>query len=199
MSAAADDSIDYRPEDPAVLADPYPIYTRLRDEDPCHWSPRLKSWVLTRYDDVKRVCLDTAGRSSDRFRPFFAALPAEEAARIADIVRYLSQWMVFKDPPEHTRLRKLLSKIFHNRSMQAMRPQVEAITADLLGALRSLQGSRPDGCTAAMAQLNGLCGMVACPCAYATRDRALVSTGFARARVTSVDRSSCGSGPRRRA
>ena len=129
-------SIDYKPNDPAVLADPFPLYARLRDEDPAHWSPRLKSWVLTRYDDVKRVCLDTAGMSSDRLRPFFAALPSEEATRIADIVRYLSQWMVFKDPPEHTRLRKLLSRVFHNRSMQAMRPQVEAITADLLGALR---------------------------------------------------------------
>jgi cytochrome P450 len=136
MPADCDGSIDYRPEDPAILADPYPLYARLRDDDPCHWSPRLKSWVLTRYDDVRRVCLDTSGMSSDRLQPFFAALPAEDAARIADIVRYLSQWMVFKDPPEHTRLRRLLAKVFHNRSMQAMRPQVEAITADLLARLR---------------------------------------------------------------
>jgi len=42
-------SIDYRPNDPAVLADPFPLYARLRDEDPAHWSPRLKAWVLTRY------------------------------------------------------------------------------------------------------------------------------------------------------
>lgn len=124
-------TIDYRPEDPAVLADPFPLLARLRDEDPCHWSPRLKSWVLTRYDDVKRVCQDK-DMSSNRLQPFFASLPGEEARRIGDIVRYLSLWMVFKDPPEHTRLRRLTSKVFHVRSMQAMRPQVASIAAWLL-------------------------------------------------------------------
>jgi cytochrome P450 len=124
-------TIDYRPEDPAILADPYPLFAQMRDEDPCHWSPRLKSWVLTRYDDIKRVCLDKEV-SSDRLRPFFASLPSEDAQRIGDIIRYLSLWMVFKDPPEHTRLRRLTSKVFHARSMQAMRPQVEAISEWLI-------------------------------------------------------------------
>jgi len=123
--------LDYRPEDPAVLADPFPLYRRLQDDDPAHWSPRLKSWVLTRYEDVKRVCLD-GGMSSDRLRPFFAALPGPEAARIADIVRYLSLWMVFRDPPEHTRLRRLTSKVFHVKSMHAMRDNVVSLTAWLL-------------------------------------------------------------------
>jgi len=126
------DTLDWHPEDPATLADPYPIFARMRDEDPCHWSPRLKSWVLTRYDDVKQVCLDKERMSSDRLRPFFASLPGAEAARIADIVRYLSLWMVFKDPPDHTRMRRLTSQVFHARSMQAMRPQVEQIAAWLL-------------------------------------------------------------------
>ena len=88
-------SLDWHPEDPATLADPYPVYARLRDEDPCHWSPRLKGWVLTRYDDVRRACHDRERYSSDRLRPFFGAMPADEAARIADIIRYLSLWMVF--------------------------------------------------------------------------------------------------------
>ncbi|MBL8382603.1 MAG: cytochrome P450 [Burkholderiales bacterium] len=124
--------IDYRPEDPEILANPYPLYERMRREDPVHWSPRLKSWVLTRYDDVRRVCLEPERMSSDRLRPFFASLPSEDTRRIADIIRYLSLWMVFKDPPEHTRLRRLASRVFHNRSMQAMRPQVEAIAGWLL-------------------------------------------------------------------
>ena len=123
------------PKIPATLADPYPIFARMRDEDPCHWSPRLKSWVLTRYDDVRRVCLDKERVSSDRLRPFFASMPGAEAARIGDIVRYLSLWMVFKDPPEHTRLRRLTAKVFSARAMQAMRPQVQAISDRLLAAL----------------------------------------------------------------
>ncbi len=131
MSAA----IDWRPEDPATLADPYALFARMRDEDPCHWSPRLKGWVVTRYDDVRRICLDKDLLSSDRLKPFFAALPGPEAAQLTDIIRYLSLWMVFKDPPEHTRLRRLAGKVFHARSMQAMRPQVEQIAAWLLQRL----------------------------------------------------------------
>jgi cytochrome P450 len=125
---------EFRPEDPAFIADPFPLYRRLRDEDPAHWSPRLRAWILTRYDDCRRVLLDKQ-ISSDRLRPFFAALPAAESARIAAIVRYLSHWMVFRDPPDHTRLRRLTSKVFHLQSMNAMRPRVEAITAALLDAL----------------------------------------------------------------
>ena len=126
--------IDFRPEDPAFLADPFPLYGRMRDEDPCHWSPRLKSWVLTRYEDVKRAC---AGEelSSDRLRPFFASLPSPEAGRIENLVRYLSLWMVFRDPPDHTRLRRLASRVFHVPAMRAMRATVVSVAEFLLGRL----------------------------------------------------------------
>jgi len=128
--------LEYRPNYPAVVADPFPLYARLRDEDPAHWSASLKAWVLTRYDDVKRVCLDTGGMSSDRLRPFFAALPGAEAARIAHLMRYLTLWMVFRDPPEHTRLRRLAAKVFNTRSIHALRGEVETISRWLLDALR---------------------------------------------------------------
>jgi cytochrome P450 len=125
-------AIDWQPELPATLANPYPIFSRMREEDPCHWSPRLKGWVLTRYADVKAMCLDRDGVSSDRLGPFFASLPGSEAARIADIIRYLSLWMVFKDPPEHTRLRRLTGKVFTTRAMQAMRSTAEQIAERLI-------------------------------------------------------------------
>jgi hypothetical protein len=125
-------TLDYRPSDPAVLADPFPLYRRMQDEDPVHWSPRLKGWVLTRYEDVKRVCLDTASWSSDRLRPFFASLPGAEAGRMSELIRILTLWMVFRDPPEHTRLRRLAGRVFNVRSIHALRPNVEAITAWLL-------------------------------------------------------------------
>ena len=127
-------AIDYKPNDPAFLADPFPLYRRLRDEDPAHWSPRLKAWVLTRYEDVKRVCLDSH-MSSDRLRPFFAALPAPEAAKVAELARYLTLWMVFRDPPEHTRLRRLAAKVFNVRSVHALRPNIERLTRWLLDPL----------------------------------------------------------------
>jgi cytochrome P450 len=127
-------ALEYRPDNPAVLADPFPLYQRLRDEDPAHWSPRLKAWVVTRYEDVKRILLD-ATMSSDRLRPFFASLPPAEAQRVADLARYLTLWMVFRDPPEHTRLRRLAAKVFNVRSIQALRPNVESLARWLIDSI----------------------------------------------------------------
>jgi len=135
------DAIDFRPDAPAFLADPFPVYRRLREADPVHWSPRLKSWVLTRYDDVRQVLLDREV-SSDRLRPFFATLPGEEAARIGQIIRYLTHWMVFRDPPEHARLRRLTSKVFHLDSMNGMRPVAEELAQWLLEKVDARIGAR---------------------------------------------------------
>ena len=131
-TAAAAVPIDWQPDSPATLADPFALFARMREEDPCHWSPRLNSWVLTRYDDVKRVSVDRALYSSDRLRPFFASLPGVQRDRIGDIIRYLSLWMVFTDAPQHTRLRRLSGKVFHVRSMQGMRSQAQTIADRLL-------------------------------------------------------------------
>ena len=137
MSVA--EAIDFRPDAPEFLRDPFPLYRRMREEDPVHWSPRLKAWVLTRYDDCKAVLLDKE-ISSDRLRPYFATLPGAEAAKIGEIVRYLTHWMVFRDPPEHTRLRRLTSKVFHLQSMNAMRPAAEELVEWLFGRI----GQRSD-------------------------------------------------------
>jgi cytochrome P450 len=127
--------IDYRPEAPRNLANPFPILARMREQDPCHWSPRLKSWVITRYDDVKRACFHADIYSSNRLQPFFAAMPSEESVKIGSLMRFLTQWMVFQDEPNHARLRKLTSKVFNQRSMLAMRPQIETISHHLLSGI----------------------------------------------------------------
>ena len=123
-------ALAYRPDDPAVLADPFPLYRRMQDEDPAHWSSQLRAWVLTRYEDVKAACLDLTGLSSDRLTPFFAASP--EASRMAALQACLTRWMVFRDPPDHTRLRRLAAKVFNVRSMQALKPGIESTTQWLL-------------------------------------------------------------------
>jgi cytochrome P450 len=73
--------------------------------------------------------------SSDRLRPFFATMPSAEQERIGAIMLYLSLWMVFRDAPDHTRIRRLTSRVFHVKAMQAMRPNVEQITAWLLSEI----------------------------------------------------------------
>ena len=94
---------------PGVLADPYPAFRRLRAEDPVHWSPALKGWVLTRYADVK-FCITDERFSADRISPFRDSLSEGERANIPDLLRDLGYWMVFNDPPLHTRLRGLANQ-----------------------------------------------------------------------------------------
>ena len=131
MSAAA---IDFRPDAAEFLADPFPIYRRLRQEDPVHWSPRLKAWVLTRYDDVRQMMLSDT-MSPDRLRPFYAQLQGERRELLAEVMRYMSLWMVFRDPPEHTRLRRLVGTVFNLKALEALDGAVTRVVDHLLDPL----------------------------------------------------------------
>jgi len=127
-------ALQFNPADPATNADPFPIFRRLQDEDPVHWSDPVRGWVVTRYDDVRAIALDRA-MSADRVRPFFEVLPGEEQRRLADLGRYLTLWAVFKDPPDHTRLRGLMNRAFTPRAVEALRPNIERIVDDLIDAI----------------------------------------------------------------
>ena len=118
--------------DPKTNADPFPIFSQLRESDPVHWSTALKAWVITRYDDVRRVAVSNSDMSAERLAPFFATVPAESQGGYANLMTYLGKWMVFRDPPEHTRLRRLFTKAFTSRSIKALEPNVEEIVALLL-------------------------------------------------------------------
>ena len=100
--------------DPATNADPFPIFTRLRESDPVHWSEPMKVWVVTRYEDVKAIALNNTEVSANRLAPFFAAVPESRRTGYASLIAYLSTWMVFRDPPDHTRLRRLFTKAWIN-------------------------------------------------------------------------------------
>ena len=115
--------------DPKTNANPFPIFAQLRESDPVHWSSAMKVWVVTRYDDVKRVASANTDLSAERLAPFFAAVPAESRGGFANLMAYLGNWMVFRDPPDHTRLRRLFTKAFTSRSIKALEPNVEEIVA----------------------------------------------------------------------
>src|SRR3984893_7450598 len=94
--------------DPEVLANPYPLYHRLRNEDPVHWDPFLHAWVVTRYPDVVRVLHHF---SADR-TPTPAQLTARGLAELNPIAQVMVKQMLFMDAPDHTRLRSLASAAF---------------------------------------------------------------------------------------
>jgi pimeloyl-[acyl-carrier protein] synthase len=115
--------INFNPMDPAFVADPYPTYHRLRTEDPVHHSP-LGFWVLTRYDDVVAALRDP--------RLVKEPLAAFVAARFGAPVPAMGLSMLDRDPPDHTRLRGLVSKAFTPRVVEGLRPRIQQIVDGLL-------------------------------------------------------------------
>ncbi len=127
--------VRYTPSDPVARADPYPQFAALREHDPVHWSPTLKSWILTRYDDVARALSSADEMSPDRLTPFYASLPEPSRSTLAEAMRYLSLWIVFRDPPGHTRVRTLVAKAFLPGTINGWRPAIEELTERLLHEL----------------------------------------------------------------
>lgn len=126
--------VDYNPFLPEVIADPFPVFRELREHDPVHWSDHLGAWVLTRYDDVV-FALKDARLSANRIGGFMERLPPERKAEVAALGESLKHWIVFSDPPVHTRLRTLLNKAFTPRVVEGMRPWIEETVEDLLDAV----------------------------------------------------------------
>jgi hypothetical protein len=124
----------FDPTDASTRADPYPLFERMRDEDPVHWSPLFKGWIVTRYEDVQAV-LNGALMSADRITPFYASLPGPMQKRVEELVRLLGLWLVFRDPPDHTRLRQVMQRAFTPKAMAAIRPNIEGIVDMLLDRL----------------------------------------------------------------
>jgi pimeloyl-[acyl-carrier protein] synthase len=127
ISSAAMADVTFNPMDPTFVADPYPTYRQLRAEDPVHHSP-LGFWVLTRYDDVVAALRDP--------RLAKEAIAAFVAARFGAPVPITGLSMLDRDPPDHTRLRSLVSKAFTPRVVEGLRPRIQQIVDGLLTRAR---------------------------------------------------------------
>ena len=123
----------FNPMSPAVIADPYPYYHRLRAKDPVHKSP-LGFFVASRHSDVsfalrdKRFGKDFVGRMTRRFGPQVMEEP---------VYRSMRHWMLQLDPPDHTRLRGLVVKAFTARRVDDMRPRIQQIVDQAIDRVAS--------------------------------------------------------------
>ena len=114
--------------EPEVLANPYPLYHKLRSEDPVHWDRFLHTWVVTRYPDVLNVLHSF---SADR-TPTPEQLTAMGLSGLNPIAKVMVKQMLFMDAPAHTRLRGLASAAFTPRKMELLRGHIQEIADDLL-------------------------------------------------------------------
>ena len=119
--------------EPEVLANPYPLYHKLRSEDPVHWDRFLQTWVVTRYGDVMTVL---SSFSADR-TPTPEQLSAMGLSALNPIAKVMVKQMLFMDAPAHTRLRGLASAAFTPQRVAALRGHIQEIADNLLDRVRS--------------------------------------------------------------
>jgi cytochrome P450 PksS len=108
-------------------ADPYPFYARMRREAPVFRIAApfgIRAWLATRYDDVASVLKD------ERFSKDVSG----KATWLPPFARPVVQHMLNKDPPDHTRLRALVSQAFTPRRIEALRSRIQEICEQLLSA-----------------------------------------------------------------
>ncbi len=116
-----------------AIDDPYAYFGRLRELDPVHWNPLWQGWIVTRYKDVAAVLHDAVRFSSDRMAYLETHASADKRQALTTYLGMLSRWLVFMDPPDHTRLRLLLQKAsFTPPQLLAWRPRIQGIVDDLL-------------------------------------------------------------------
>jgi cytochrome P450 len=165
--------LTFDPSDPAVLRNPHPIFARLRAEDPVHWSDAMSGWIVTRYDDITDALTDADIYSAERLGNVRKHLPSGAQDTAAEILRYLNSWMVFRDPPDHTRLRRHMAGALNLPTFEALRGTVSELTTMLLD--RQPTGETFDILPAFSIQLPG---MVVMELMGVDRDRLLEVKGW---------------------
>jgi cytochrome P450 len=124
-----------------VIQDPYTVYRRYREEDPVHWgvsaNPQLPgAWYIFRYDDVMKVLEDRRfGRETLNEREDVETTPVPTAYNA--FLSLVSNWIVFREPPNHTRLKSLASKAFTPKIVENIRPAIYEIADNLLDKVQN--------------------------------------------------------------
>jgi hypothetical protein len=121
-------------ESPAIMENPYPIYARLRDEAPVCWSERWQSWIVSRYDDVDVSLREKEVLSNEnRQALLFNKMAEQEREALAQLRHYYAQKDVIgSDPPDHTRMRALVTKAFTPRTVATLEPRMRVLAADMM-------------------------------------------------------------------
>lgn len=127
----------YDPSDPAFVADPYPAFARLRQTTPVVFDEATGQWLVARYADVNALLRDRRlGRSYLHVATHEEFGRPEPPAWQAPFHESLGSQLIDKEPPDHTRLRRLVTSAFTPRTVEALRPRITAIVEQLVGDAR---------------------------------------------------------------
>ncbi|WNG90140.1 cytochrome P450 [Mycobacterium sp. ITM-2016-00317] len=131
MTTTVSDDLYYDPYDLNIVTDPYPTYARLREEAPLYHNERYGFWALSRHADVEKALLDWSTFSNSRSD--ILELVKSDFAMPKGV-------MMFEDPPEHTMLRGLMSRVFTPRRMAEIEDQIRRYCVNCLDPLVGSDG-----------------------------------------------------------
>ena len=130
LSAELDDLL----ESPVIMENPYPIYARLREEAPVCWSERWQSWIVSRYGDVDVSLREKETLSNEnRQALLFNKMEEQEREALARLRYYYAQKDVIgSDPPDHTRMRALVTKAFTPKTVASLESRIRGLALDMM-------------------------------------------------------------------
>lgn len=121
----------FNPFNPEFHVNPYPIYEHLRREDPIHWS-FLNAWIVTRYADAEAILKDPRFQVDNLPQRLLEKNRYLKQGNLTDLSKTIEKWLFFLEPPDHTKLRGIASKVFSAASLEAMRPEIQNIINELI-------------------------------------------------------------------
>lgn len=131
----------FRVDDPSFIADPYPVLGRLRETTPIFRNPVTGQWTVTRFGDIHSLLRDRRlGRSYTHLYSHTELGRPQPDPRWEAFHRHEEWSLLCLEPPDHTRIRRLVSKVFTPSAVAAMRPRIEGFSAELLDRCRELGG-----------------------------------------------------------
>ena len=110
----------------SFFTDPYDTYARMRRDDPVYHDPATGIWFLTRYQDLLTLTKDRRF-SSERVSQLFTGVSPELDGQVEVVGRFFTDWLIFVDPPQHTRLRRLTARAFSTKSVAALRDYIQTV------------------------------------------------------------------------
>jgi pimeloyl-[acyl-carrier protein] synthase len=118
---------------PGAIADPYPLYKKIREHEPVHWDPFLNSWVITSYAE----CVTALQKFRAERTPSQERLEAMGLDVLKPYAKLMLQQLLFLDPPSHTRIRGLCASAFTPRRMEALRERLTQMANELIDQVSS--------------------------------------------------------------
>jgi len=128
--------LGFAPDDPAFIADPYPVLRDLRERHPVLWNPATRQWLVARHAAVDQLLRDRRLGRTYRHRATDAEFGREGPPDWHAPFHALNDaGMLDLEPPDHTRLRRLVQRAFTPRTVEAMRPRIQSIVDSLVDRL----------------------------------------------------------------